>query len=166
MSRQERFDCSALLAGLMALLLIAIHFPQSATASPAAAPTTAVQQTLPEVLTVKPVVSVAAARTWAEATLAGSGVTLPANVSLVYSSVANCGADLSAAAMGGCTYKLADRTVIVISPELAWTAAGSHILFHEIGHALGIDNECHAEEFAHQFEDPANLVWSYPSCNA
>jgi hypothetical protein len=48
MSRQERFDCSALLAGLLALLLIAMHWPQAATASPSAAPTAVVQQVAAE----------------------------------------------------------------------------------------------------------------------
>jgi hypothetical protein len=114
-------------------------------------------------LTVKPAVTVTEASKWAEATLTGSGVQLPANVTLLFSDVANCGADLSAAALGGCTYQLTSGPVIVISPQLAWTEAGAHILFHETAHALGIADECAAEEWAHQFEDAP--YWSYPACN-
>jgi hypothetical protein len=120
-------------------------------------------QTIPSVLTFKVPVTVAEAGAWAEATLTGAGVDLPANTEVIFSN-SNCGADISAVAMGGCTYTLTDRTVVVLSPGLAWTEAGSHILFHEVGHAMGIMDECEAEAYAHNFEDVA--YWSYPQCNA
>lgn len=104
------------------------------------------------------------AHNWAESTLEGSGVTLPANVEFLFSDSGNCGADISAAGQGGCTYTLPGKKVIVLSPGLAWTEAGSHVLFHEAAHALGVQDECAAEAFAHQFEEPGRLVWSYPAC--
>jgi len=111
-----------------------------------------------------PVATVTEARAWAESTLAGSGVSLADNVTMLFTSESNCGALISAVAAGGCTYHLTDgRIVIIISPELAWTEAGSHILFHETAHALGISDECAAEEWAHQFEDAP--YWSYPACS-
>jgi hypothetical protein len=166
MSRQERLDCSALIAGVLALLLIGWQLMQPTPTSPAASAPAAAQQVMPAALTIKPtaVVTVAGARAWAEATLTGSGVQLPTNVTLLFSDVANCGADLSAAGKGGCTYQAPSGPVIVLSPDLAWTEAGSHILFHEVAHALGIGDECAAEEWAHQFEDAP--YWSYPTCNA
>ena len=166
MNLQERVNCASLAAILAALLLFGWHQLHQPSTSPAAAPAATAQQQLPAVLTVKPAVTVSSAEKWANATLAGAGITLPDNVTMLFTSVANCGAEASATGLGGCTYTLTDSRVIVISPELAWTQDGSHILFHEVGHALGIADECGAEEFAHQFEDPANLVWSYPTCNA
>lgn len=169
MNAWERVNVASLALGVAFLLILAGFLmarsqpaPQPLTAPPAAA--AASPQVLPEVLTFRPAVAVAEAREWAEATLAGSGVELPASASLIFSDVANCGADISADAMGGCTYQLVDRVAIVISPDLAWTQAGAHILFHEVAHALGIANECAAEEWAHQFEDEP--YWSYPTCNA
>jgi hypothetical protein len=37
-----------------------------------------------------------------------------------------------------------------------------HILLHEVGHALGIEDECGAEEFAHQWSNPE--IWAYDEC--
>lgn len=131
-------------------------------ASPVAEAEATAPMAVPAVLTFHVPVTVAEAGEWAEATLAGAGVELPANTELLFSNVGNCGADISANGMGGCTYTLTDKRVIVLSPGLAWTEAGSHILFHETAHAMGIMDECEAEAYAHSFEDVA--YWSYPEC--
>ena len=55
------------------------------------------------------------------------------------------------------------RYAVLISPELAYTAWGNHILFHELAHTMGAD-ECGAEAYAHQFETVE--LWSYPECTA
>jgi hypothetical protein len=161
MNRWERVNCASFVAILATLLLLAGIQLQPATATPAT-PAPATQQVIPQMFRFHPVATVDQAREWAEATLSGSGVTLADNVTLLFSSTANCGADASAAGMGGCTYFLKSGPVVVISPELAWTQAGSHILFHETAHSMGIVDECAAEAWAHQFEDEP--YWSYPEC--
>ena len=104
------------------------------------------------------------ASTWVPETLADAGVDMPANVTFLYQNENNCGAKLSPSHMGGCTVKMVNgHYAVLISPELAYTAAGNHILFHELGHTLGM-NECEAEAYAHTFEDPTKLLWSYPEC--
>jgi len=108
--------------------------------------------------------AVTGANTWAASTLAGAGVQLPGNVEIVFSDSGNCGAAISATGQGGCTHTLPGRKVIVLSAGMAWTEPGSHVLFHEAAHALGITDECQAEAFAHQFEEPGRLIWSYPAC--
>jgi hypothetical protein len=106
--------------------------------------------------------SVAQGKRWAGVMLAYAGIDLKANVQLIFSNTSNCGADISTVHLGGCTYNLGDGNyAVVISPELAWTKVGNHILFHELGHTVGLD-ECGAEAFAHQYEEVA--LWSYPNC--
>lgn len=122
----------------------------------------AMPEVIPAVFTFKAPVTVAEARGWAEATL--TGVDVPAHVEFLFTNEGNCGAEISADGQGGCTYYLADKTVIVLSPGMAWTVGGAHVLLHEVGHATGLVDECEAEAFAHQFEDAP--YWSYPECNA
>jgi broad specificity polyphosphatase/5'/3'-nucleotidase SurE len=163
-TRQERLDSACLIGILITLLLLAgSYLPNASAAQQPATTNSPIATAAAPASDQRPTVTAAEATVWAEATLAGAGVVLPESVSLVFSDVANCGANLSTAAIGGCTYRLAAETVIVISPSLAWTEAGSHILFHEVAHALGISDECAAEEWAHQFEDAP--YWSYPECN-
>lgn len=101
------------------------------------------------------------ASTWVPEALADAEVSVPANVSFLYQNKYNCGAIETG--MGGCTVKRTDMDgyIILLSPELAYTAWGNHILFHEIAHTMGA-NECEAEAYAHQFE--AVALWSYPEC--
>jgi len=103
------------------------------------------------------------ASTWVPEALAEAGVAYPQNVVFLYQNEDNCGAELSEAGLGGCTVKRTDIEgyVVLISPELAYTAWGNHILFHELAHTMGA-NECEAEAYAHQFETVA--LWSYPEC--
>lgn len=99
---------------------------------------------------------------WAAATLRDARISAP-NVKWLFTNEANCGAALSAENSGGCTYETAaNQYTVIISPELAGTAGGHHILFHELAHTQGIADECAAEAFAHQFESEA--LWSYPEC--
>lgn len=108
------------------------------------------------------VVTVEQAQTWATFMLEQADMELTPNVSLVFSSTSNCGAELSTAGLGGCTYTVAANTyVVVLSTDLAWTQWGTHILFHELGHTVGL-GECEAEAYAHQFEEIE--LWSYPLC--
>lgn len=101
------------------------------------------------------------ASTWVPEALADAGVELPENVTILFQNQYNCGA--TETGLGGCTVTRTDIKghVILISPELAYTAWGNHILFHEIAHTMGA-NECEAEAYAHQFE--AVALWSYPEC--
>lgn len=104
------------------------------------------------------------ASTWVPEALADAGVDLPSNVTFLYQNEYNCGAELSPLSIGGCTLTRTDivgHYIILISPELAYTAWGNHILFHELAHTMGA-NECEAEAYAHQFE--ATALWSYPEC--
>lgn len=109
-----------------------------------------------------PNTSVEVAQKWAQAMIESADMELTPNVTLVFTSAFNCGAEKSTATLGGCTYTVAPNTyVVTISPELANTQWGNHILFHELGHTVGLD-ECGAEAFAHQFEEVE--LWSYPLC--
>ena len=90
---------------------------------------------------------------------------MPEHVSFDITDVDNCGSAISPRGTGGgCTHHERGHTVIDISPSALFTASGVHIVYHEIGHAMGIRSECKAEEFAHQYSDPN--AWSYPSCMA
>lgn len=99
--------------------------------------------------------------TWVPEALADAGVSLPDNVTILFQNEHNCGA--VDGGLGGCTVTRTDIDgyVVLISPELAYTAWGNHILFHEIAHTFGA-GECEAEAYAHQFE--ATALWSYPAC--
>lgn len=100
---------------------------------------------------------------WATDTLSEAGIEVPANVTVTLTDVGNCGADLSAAGMGGCTTHNTDGTItVVVSPGLAGSAWGNHILLHEYAHTLGY-GECAAEAYAHVYERSSDL-WSYPEC--
>lgn len=103
------------------------------------------------------------ASTWVPEALADAGVAYPTNVQFLYQNEYNCGAIHSEVGMGGCTVKRTDIDgyIVLISPKLAYTAWGNHILFHELAHTMGA-NECEAEAYAHQFETAA--LWSYPEC--
>jgi len=99
---------------------------------------------------------------WVSEMLATMNVTVSDNVKFVFQNEDNCGAEISSIGMGGCTVTQKDGTfVVLISPELAYTYEGNHILFHEIAHTLGM-GECDAEYYAHRFEETP--IWSYPSC--
>lgn len=103
---------------------------------------------------------------WLPYTLSLSPVSAPDNLIISLSSgPENCGANLSPTGLGGCTTWLQNGTILVtVSPELAWTEAGNHVLYHELGHAiLDTDDECTAEAFAHQHT--SSTLWSYPECN-
>ena len=109
-----------------------------------------------------PNTSVEVAQRWAQAMLESADMELTPNVTLLFTSASNCGAEKSTAGIGGCTYTVAPNTyVVTISPELANTQWGNHILFHELGHTVGL-GECEAESYAHQFEEVE--LWSYPLC--
>lgn len=101
---------------------------------------------------------------WIDSEFTRTGQEIPAGVYFQLTNELNCGAEISVVGTGGCTYFLPDGThYITVSPELAYTTAGTHVLWHEVGHAvLNTYDECAAEAYAHQFSDP-NL-WSYPSC--
>jgi hypothetical protein len=105
------------------------------------------------------------ASTWVPEALADAGVAYPENVVFLYQNEYNCGAEISDLGQGGCTVTMEDGSgyVVLLSPELAYTAWGNHILFHELAHTMGAD-ECTAEAYAHQFE--AVALWSYPECAA
>lgn len=109
-------------------------------------------------------VAAPASLTWYEAVLQYAGIELPDNVLIGLTNTHNCGAELSTVGLGGCTYPAGqDGTIVIlVSPELQYTRVGEHILLHEVGHALGIKEECGAEEFAHQWSDPN--YWAYPEC--
>lgn len=96
---------------------------------------------------------------WLADSLAQAGITLAPTTQVLFSDVANCGG-----VGGGCTYVLPERDVVVISPAVVGTEAGTHILFHELAHAQGELDECEAENWAHSFE--AVDLWSYPQCEA
>lgn len=103
---------------------------------------------------------------WLNEQLAQNDVTLEDGVYVFFTNdpALNCGAKLSTTGYGGCTTDLEDgRYVVAISPELAYTQWGQHILFHELGHTKGM-GECEAEDYAHNFEDPSQFLWSYPEC--
>lgn len=108
------------------------------------------------------VVSVEQAQTWATFMLEQADMELPPTTALIFSNTSNCGAEISTAGLGGCTYTLEDGShAVILSPELAWTQWGTHILFHELAHTVGM-GECEAEAYAHQFEEIE--LWSYPLC--
>lgn len=99
---------------------------------------------------------------WVEEELFQADMELPPTTTIAVTNAANCGAEISPMSQGGCTYSMEDGThFIVISPELMGTVWGTHILFHEIGHTLGLD-ECGAELYAHQYDTVE--LWSYPQC--
>ena len=102
---------------------------------------------------------------WLTYELALSKAVVPDNTIISLTNESNCGAKLSEAGMGGCTHWLQSGTVyITISPELAWTAWGNHILHHELGHVvLDTTDECVVESYAHSFT--TETLWSYPECN-
>lgn len=163
----------------MSLILhLIVVFAIGFTSSHAQAHTQAVQapsQALAQAPTASPLAYVAPklaarqqAQVWASLTLAEAGVKLSPSVTLEFTNEDNCGAKLSTASLGGCTHTIthlnAPSTYTVqISPELAYTAWGNHILFHELAHTMGAD-ECGAETYAHHFEDEP--LWGYPSCKA
>jgi hypothetical protein len=101
---------------------------------------------------------------WLDDTLNIPGITIPANVHYLITDLDNCGSKISPNNTGGgCTSHNSDGTITVrISPTAIYTMSGIHIIFHELGHALGIKSECSAEAYAHQYSAPD--VWSYPSC--
>lgn len=102
---------------------------------------------------------------WLPYTLSLTPVSAPDNLIIILSSgPENCGAKLSPTGLGGCTTWLKSGTILIsISPELAWTEAGNHVLYHELGHAiLDTNDECTAEAFAHQHT--STTLWSYPEC--
>lgn len=101
---------------------------------------------------------------WLEYELALSGAEVPENVIISLTNESNCGAELSVAGVGGCTHWLPSGiTYITVSPELAWSAWGNHILHHELGHAvLDTHDECAVEAYAHQHTTAT--LWSYPEC--
>lgn len=103
------------------------------------------------------------ASTWVPEALADAGVEYPTNVYFLFQNEHNCGAVNGG--YGGCTVTLEDNSgyVVLISPELVYTAWGNHTLFHELAHTMGA-GECEAEAYAHQFE--AVALWSYPECQA
>lgn len=103
------------------------------------------------------------ASTWVPEALADAGLPYPNNVVFLHQNEYNCGAKVSPVGLGGCTVTMEDNSgyVILISPELTYTAAGNHILFHELAHTMGA-GECEAEYFAHQFE--AEPIWAYEEC--
>lgn len=99
---------------------------------------------------------------WVGQSLWEADMELSPNVIVALTNDLNCGAEASPVGLGGCTYTLEDGTYYVtVSPELAWTPQGTHILFHEIGHTLGM-GECEAEYYAAQFDTVEQ--WSYPEC--
>lgn len=101
---------------------------------------------------------------WATETLDILEVQPASNVRFEFTNESNCGAELSAMHLGGCTTTEADGSYTVrVSPKLAYTAWGNHILMHELAHTMGA-GECEAEAYAHQFEDANALLWSYPEC--
>lgn len=156
------------------IIVFAIGFNSSHAQAHTQAPTQAVEapsQAVSQAPKLSPLAYVApklaarqSAQEWAYLTLEDAGVKLSPNVTLEFTNEDNCGAKLSTASLGGCTHTTAPHTYTVqVSPELAYTAWGNHILFHEIAHTLGAD-ECAAEEYAHHFEDEP--LWSYPACKA
>lgn len=100
--------------------------------------------------------------TWSELVLADTGMNLPKGLTVKLTNEGNCGAEISPVALGGCTRQLPEGPEILVSPELAGTMAGYHILLHELGHSLGIVDECGAEYFAHEWS--AEGYWAYPEC--
>ena len=99
---------------------------------------------------------------WVGQSLWEADIELSPNVIVALTNDLNCGAEASPVGLGGCTYTLDNgRYYVTVSPELAWTPQGTHILFHEIGHTLGMD-ECEAEYYAAQFDTVEQ--WSYPEC--
>lgn len=125
----------------------------------------------PETVTASPEVVAVDASTyqttgveWIDVEFDRYGQTIPAGIHFQLTNELNCGAVLSTSGMGGCTHFLEDGSrYITVSPELAYTPEGTHVLWHEVGHAvLDTVDECAAEAYAHKFSDP-NL-WSYPQC--
>lgn len=150
---------------LITLSVFGFAAPASASASQSRAVATVqhVQQDVQEDTT-DPEVAPSSLR-WDEAVLQWAGIELPSNVIIALINENNCGAKLSTVGLGGCTYPATatdPRIVITVSPELQYTRVGEHILLHEVGHALGIMEECGAEEFAHQWSDPN--YWAYAEC--
>ena len=160
---------------LISILIIAISAfiggyngapTEAPTQAPVEAPSQALSQALSQFATQAPApvpnTSVEVAHNWAQAMIESADMELTPNVNLVFSNSSNCGAEISTAGRGGCTYTVGpDQYVVVLSPELANTQWGNHILFHELGHTVGL-GECEAETFAHQFEEEE--LWSYPTC--
>jgi hypothetical protein len=136
--------------------------PESASQALTQAPVQAPTEDLTEAPQVVPNTSVEVAQRWANVMLESAGIELMSDVQMVFTNAYNCGANASTAALGGCTYTLENGNhLVVLSPGLANTQWGNHILFHELGHTAGL-GECDAEAFAHQFEEVA--MWSYPEC--
>lgn len=101
---------------------------------------------------------------WVQAELEEADMELSPNIKILFTNTANCGAEISATNEGGCTYSdAAGNKTIILSPTLPFTVGGHHVLFHELGHAVGYIDECEAENYAHQFEYEQE-IWSYPTC--
>lgn len=100
--------------------------------------------------------------TWPQVVVASTVIELPAGTTITLTNERNCGAEASPVGLGGCTRHLASGAEILVSPELANTVGGFHILLHEIGHATGITDECGAEDYAHEWS--AEGYWAYPAC--
>lgn len=104
---------------------------------------------------------------WIDRELAQTDIVVPANVHFILRNDAlNCGAQASQFAQGGCTHWLEDGSVLVVmSPELADTPQGKHILFHELGHVmLDTQDECMADYYALSYAPMAN--WAYAECHS
>lgn len=75
--------------------------------------------------------------------------------------VDNCGSEMSSDKTGGgCYYP--DFKILMLSPSIMRTEAGIVTLLHEYGHAIGLENECDAENFSHNLF--TSNLWSYPTC--
>lgn len=151
---------------ILAILLTMVGLSAPASA-PASEPVESVSQVTSEPVdpALVPSIQATLGLDWVAYELALSGAVVPENVIISLTNESNCGAEISQAGMGGCTYFLpSGTTYITVSPALAWTAWGSHILHHELGHAvLNSHDECAVEAYAHQYT--ASTLWSYPECN-
>jgi hypothetical protein len=140
---------------ILSILIILSAFTGQAPAPISEAPVEQVAQTpIPQVLGLD----------WLSYELALSGAVVPENVVISLTNESNCGAELSTVGVGGCTHWLPSGVAyITVSPELAWTASGNHILHHELGHVvLDTHDECAVEAYAHSYTTAT--LWSYPEC--
>lgn len=143
-------------------LILALILSLTAILGPASAP---VSEPLRETASYSPNLSLAVFKLpslWVRDALADAGLEYPDNVIFVFQNEDNCGATLSTVGLGGCTVPMEDgKFAVLISPQLAYSTWGNHILFHELAHTEGAD-ECGAEYYAHQFETVK--LWSYEEC--
>lgn len=141
---------------LAILLTLSAIFAPTAQAAQAATTDEVEQTSIPQLLGLD----------WLTYELNISGAVIPDNVAFILTSdhVNNCGAKLSESGVGGCTTWQEDGTILIaVSPELQWSAWGTHILHHELGHAvLDTNVECVVEAYAHQFTTVT--LWAYPEC--